>query len=184
MARLNKDSIQLFLEHNLDVSSRTIYFGYGIESEDEIDHVLAAGILKSLHVLSRTRPEEPITMLINCNGGDAQHGLAIIDVMSSMKAPITAIVQGHCHSMAAWVLQAADHRVMTLNSSLMIHNGESVKDKYNAELDRRCNKILLDRIHEKQPSYTEAKLNRILQTDYYIWPAEALEWGLIDEITE
>lgn len=183
MARISKEYIQYFYEHNVDISTKTIYFGYGQESSDvELDHKLTADVLKGLHLLSHIRPEEPINIILNCGGGDVDHGLGIYDTIRECKSPVHIYVTGAAHSMAAWVLQAADLRVMSPSSSIMIHDGSGPKDGYTKKQDRYCKQILLEVIRRKHPNFSTIKLQKMLDTDTYFTATEALELGLIDKI--
>lgn len=195
MARLNRDEISRFIEHNLDVSSRTIYFGYGDPDGDcDLDQVLAANTIKSLYLLDKVRPDTPITLLINNQGGDDQHGLAIYDAIKTVSSQVTGVVYGHCQSMAVWVLQACDVREISPHSVVMIHNGSGSLEgrteeidawkKWQDKQDRICADILLSRIREKHPQFQRARLNRMLKTDTIMSPQEALDLGLVDRILE
>lgn len=194
MARVNKDQIYLFFEHGIEVSTKTLYLGYGADEETDVDQVLASDVIKGLRILSSIRPEEPIHIIMNCQGGDCQHGFAIYDAIRMVQSPVHITVIGHCYSMAAWILQAGTVRRMSRNSSMMIHNGESVvggrkKDKknwtkYHQEQDERANRIFLDRIQKKHPGFSLTRLEKMLEVDTILWPEEALELGLIDEVIE
>lgn len=73
---------------------------------------------------------------------------------------------------------------MTRNSSIMIHDGEGEKSRFFREMDVRCRDILLARIREKHPRYQAVSLQKLLDTDTYMWPEQALELGLIDAIID
>lgn len=182
MSKINKDQIWLFYENDIEVATKTLYLGYGQEEEFDIDQVAAGNIIKGLRILSSFRPDDPINIIVNCQGGEVQHGFAIYDAINMVESPVYMTVIGHCYSMAAWILQAGDRRRMSKNSSIMIHHGDGPRDKFSKEQDRKCIEILLERIREKHPGYSEAKLDKLLLKDTYMWPEEALELGLIDEI--
>jgi ATP-dependent Clp protease protease subunit len=184
MARLSKDHLYLFLEHNVEVATKTIYIGYGATEDMDLDHKVAADVLKGLHILSSIKPDEPINIIINNQGGETQHGLAIYDKIRSMSSTVTITVYGHCYSIGAWILQAGDIRRMSKNSSLMIHHGSGDKTQFDKEMDQKCFDILLKRIREKKPDYTAKQLDKLLLKDTYLWPEQALELGLIDEVLE
>jgi ATP-dependent Clp protease, protease subunit len=194
VARINRDHVDNFFERHVDLGTRTIYFGYGEETEEGLDHILTADVMKGLHLMDRHRRDEPVLILINNQGGDVQHGLAIYDRIQAMKCEVTAEVWGSCYSMASWVLQAADVRRMSRCSNMMIHDGEQSlngkkKDmvqwqKFDQERDKLCEEILLRRMREKDPSISLRKLQKMLATDTILWPQQALELGLIDEIIE
>lgn len=182
MARISKDHIGYFLDSDLDISTKTIYLGSGKDSDCDMDSHLAGNVIKGLRILSAIRPEEPIHIVINCQGGDTGHGLAVYDAIRMVPTQVHITVIGHCYSIAAWILQAGDVRRMSPNSSLMIHHGQGRKDAFEKEQDRRCSELLLKRIREKHPNYTEARLDKLLLKDTYLFPEEALELGLIDEV--
>jgi ATP-dependent Clp protease, protease subunit len=193
MAKISKDHIYLFFEHGIDISTKTLYMG-GEDEEKEIDldSGLTARVIKGLRVLSAIRPEDPIHIILNNQGGDTQHGLAIYDAIRMVPGPVHITVMGHCYSMAAWVLQAGDIRRMTKHSSIMIHDGDSTVSgkkeetrnwfKFYQEQDEICRQILLSKIKEKHPDFPPAKLMKMLKTDTILWAPQALELGLVDEI--
>ncbi len=192
MARLNKDHIGMFYEHGLEISTRTVYMGHGENSSEDVDEKTTASLLKSLHVLSSIRPEDPIRILINNRGGDVQYGLAIYDMIRSMRSPVNVCIYGYCNSIAAWITQAADWRQMSHNSQMMIHDGEATLSgsnkavanwyKFQKEQNNRCYQILLKRIQEKHPEFTLIRLKKLLEIDNILWAHQALDLGLIDEI--
>lgn len=185
MARISRDHLHMWFEHNVNIDTKTLYLGYGGDDSDcDVDEHLAANVLKGLHVLSKLRPDDPINIIMNCTGGDVHHGLAIYDTIRSLPSPVSITVAGHCLSMAAWILQSADTRRMTENSYMMIHHGEGKKTAFDREVDKRCTDILLKKIRMKHPEFTESKLDKLLLKDTNLWPEQALELGLIDEIVE
>lgn len=194
MSKIYKDQIHLFFEHGVDISTKTIYLGYGGDEEMDVDQVLASNVIKGLRILSSIRPEDPINIIMNCQGGDTQHGFAIYDAIRMSPSQVHVTIIGHCYSMAAWILQAADVRRMSEYSSIMIHDGDNAvsgrKDetrswyKFYQEQDELARDILLQRIREKNPSFPANKLDKMLKTDTILWPNQALELGLIDEIVK
>jgi len=182
--RISRDHLSQFFENGLNLETRTIYFGYGQEQSDiELDHVLAARVMKSLHLLNNVpRREEPITLLINNQGGDDSHGLGIYDMIQAMDCEVNGYVWGNCQSMAVWVLQACDKRFMSKYSTMMIHHGEGSKDYWTKHQDEVCAKILLDKIQEKNPTFSRAKLEKMLDVDTFLNAQQALHLGLIDEV--
>lgn len=194
MTRVRHSDVEYFFEYNLDLNSRTIFLGFGQDEECDVDQYLASSIIKSLHILDRTKQDHPITILINCQGGDTQHGMAIFDAISMCKSQVHGIVVGHAYSMGAWILQACDLRSMTKYSSMMIHDGDGVMSgrkeelkqwkKFYDEMDLLCQEILYSRIREKQPAFPLSKLKTMLKTDTLLWPQQAIDLGLCDNILE
>jgi ATP-dependent Clp protease protease subunit len=182
MARISKDHVQYFFEYNIDLSTKTLYLGYGNTDDVELDHKVAADIIKGLHLLENVRPEEPILVIINCEGGSVDHGLAIYDSIRNSKCQVIGKVVGMCHSMAAWVLQACDIRQVTRSSSIMIHDGQGPKNKFVRQQDLYCRDIMLERIRQKHPDFSATKLQKLLDVDTYLTAQEAVELGLADEV--
>lgn len=162
-------------EYGLDVQKRTVYL------DGEITLELAVRTIKNISVLERLSKEDPITLLINSEGGDMVQGFAIIDAIRLCGAPIYGIVCGTAESAAFIILQACSRRTATLNSTLMTHAGTRATE-FDLEIDVRADKLALGRIQEKDPSWTLNKWQKYQMHDRYMWPDEALEIGVIDEI--
>jgi ATP-dependent Clp protease, protease subunit len=181
-----------FFNENIHFPSRTIYLGYGRSGEDDIDLTLASNIIKGLKLLEFDNSKEDIHIILNSLGGDVQHGLAIYDTIRQLECTVNITVTGHCYSMAAWILQAADNRNMTKHSSMMIHEGDnSVSGRsqdaknwhtFYGQQDDVCVNILLGRVRERNPTFPKSKLVKMLKQDTILWAPEALELGLIDNI--
>jgi ATP-dependent Clp protease protease subunit len=184
MAKLNKDHIDYFFEYGLELATRTIYIGYGDDEDSDLDQKVAANVIKSLCILSNASPDLPINIIINNQGGFAIHGLAIYDAIRQVPNHVVITVYGHCYSIGAWILQAGDTRRISPHSSLMIHHGSGDKNEFDRELDQICLQLLLKRIREKNPSFTEKQLDKLLLKDSFMWPTKALELGLVDEVLE
>lgn len=192
--RLDTSSIDTFLVHGVDVDRRLVDFSYIDGGDDDLDKSLAMRTIKALRVLDSVNTDQPITILVNCGGGDVVQGLAVYDTIMQCKSPVHVEVVGSAYSMAVWVLQAGDVRRMHRHSSLMVHSGETMVSgskksmdnwaRFYQELDAVCEDILLGRIREKKPRYTRAKLQKLLEADTLLWSPQALELGLIDEIVE
>lgn len=190
--RLDTSSIDTFLVHGVDPERRVIDFSYVDDGDDDLDKALAIRTIKALRTLDSINQDKPITVLINCNGGDVVQGLAVYDTIMQCTSPVHTEVVGVAYSMAAWVLQAGDVRRMHRHSSLMIHGGETMVSgskksmdnwaRFYQELDAVCEDILLNRIREKKPRFTRARLQKLLEADTLLWSPQALELGLVDEI--
>lgn len=186
MARVSKDNLMMFLDYGIDLTSRTL------ELIGSVDIHMTRHVFRRLHALSVVNPESPIEIQLNTDGGDTTQGFAIYDRIKEMQGPVTIIVYGECSSMGVWILQAADKRVMTKNSFLMIHAGEEnlegtpevVKNwrAYHEIENARMENIFLDKIREKHKDFPRQRLQKMLRTDTILTPQQALDLGLIDEI--
>jgi ATP-dependent Clp protease protease subunit len=185
MRKNDTETILTFYEKGIHVPSRTLSL------IGEITQDSAEDIIKGLHILGNLN-SDPITIILNSEGGDVNQGLAIMDMIRRQSAHITIDVYGEACSMASIILQAADTRRMAPTSRLMVHVGsESYDDhasivkrwaKYNAKEDKICSDKLLERIREKHPDFSRGRLNKMLEFDTILTAEETVELGLADEV--
>lgn len=130
--KFKKDDVDQFMDNDIYLPTRTIYMGsisaYDNGEESGVDHLMAERMIKCLHILDTydaeaRRGEKPITIIMNNVGGDVIHGMAIYDAIANCKNHVTIKVYGHAMSMGSIILQAADKRIMSENSRIMIHYG-------------------------------------------------------------
>jgi ATP-dependent Clp protease protease subunit len=138
----------------------------------------------------------PITLYINSAGGNVTDGLAIHDAIRQVVrrgVEVTIVVQGMAYSMGSVVLQAAsDGRRLSLpHSWIMIHEpakwaGWQSTSAAAQHLDRL--KQMQSQIYEILAKRSGKPLAKIIRdtkrTDFYLDAKKALEYGLIDGITE
>lgn len=127
--RFKRDDIDQFIDNDIYFPTRTIYMGsqmYVDGEESGTDHLLAEKMTKLLHILDSQAPngDKPINIIMNNPGGSVVHGMAIYDAIKLCKNHITVKVIGQASSMGSIILQAADRRLMTQNSKILIHWGE------------------------------------------------------------
>lgn len=202
MAKVNKDHLDKWFDHNVDLDNRTIWIGsIKVEDDEEsgVDAKLSESVIKGIHLLEHLAPagDKPITVYINTPGGSEYDGLAIHDALKACKNHVTGIVWGKAWSMGSYILQACDKRIMAKNSSIMIHDGtldlpanehpkivKSWYEYYFKVLEPTCDEILLERIREKHPEFKDRKLRDMLEFDTIFTPTQAIELGLADEILD
>lgn len=193
--RHTRDDIDQLHDYSIYLPTRTLYMG----SEDNdaefgesgVDGAMAERVIKNLHILD-TMSQEPITILMNNIGGDINHGLAIYDAILTCRSHVTIKVFGHAMSMGSIILQAADERVMSPNSSQMIHYGSVGIDKEakaaykTADEYRRIDKwmegMFLSRIHERNPNVSLGKLRSLLAHDTFLTAEASVQIGLADKV--
>lgn len=199
MARVPTDDLERLMHHNVHVATKTIYMGseeVDIDgNESGTDAAMAARMIKALHHLdSATDPEKPITIIMNNLGGDVQHGMAIYDAIKACKSEVIIKVFGHAMSMGSIILQAADKRVMSPNSKVMIHYGTDgayghpkIAQRWMDEA-KKYNKwmleLYLEKIREKHPDFTKKQIDKLLDFDTIYSANKAVEMGLADEVLE
>ena len=183
---MNRSDIDRFWDTHLHVPTRTLVLS------GEVDQELAETAILGLHVLDSVN-FAPITIILNTEGGDEQHGMAIYDAIRRCNSEVTVVGTGHVMSMGSIIIQAADHRKMTPHAKFMFHYGQwGIEDhpkiarawmKEEEKFSRTMEDIYLDKIHEVHPRFTRNKLQKMLDFDTILSAEEAVELGLIDEIS-
>lgn len=175
------DALTRWFDYSVDMRGRTIYMG------SQTDEEMAEFFLKAMHMLSHT--DDPINIIMNNEGGDEYHGLAIYDAILTSKAHVTVTVYGHAMSMGSWILQAADERVMAPNATMMIHYGVWGHEdhvKYYRLHAKECERLntLMEEAYLEKGSMKRTKLKKMLEDDSYLTAEQAVALGLADKILE
>jgi ATP-dependent Clp protease, protease subunit len=193
--RLNRDDIDKWHDSGIYIPTRHIYIG-SEQSDDDMnesgcDYLMAERAVKNLHVLE-SLSKEPITILMNNVGGDEYHGFAIYDAIRLCESHVTIKVLGHAMSMGSIILQAADERLMSETSRQMIHYGTwGIHDhakttqkwaKEGEKIDKWMEQMYLAKMKEKNPHFTLARLQRMLDHDTFLTAKESVECGLADKV--
>lgn len=198
MPRINRDDVDKWFDYGLNLTTRTIYIGSVSKEGDEesgVDNQMAENVIKSLSVLESNAPDgdKPITIIMANPGGEWDYGMAIYDAIKNCRNHVTIKVFGLAMSMGAVILQAADERIISKNSKIMIHYGSigipethtHVFEKW-AEESKKINidmeNIFLDKIKEKNPKFQKKKLQKMLEFDTILNSTEAVQLGLADKI--
>jgi ATP-dependent Clp protease protease subunit len=160
----------------------------------EIDGEKFEEVFNNLHMLDSTTGT--INLFINNEGGEVTHGLAIYDAIKGCSNNVRGMVYGQACSMASYLLQACDERLMSPHSFLMIHEGitgidgemhpriKEAWDKHEKLQDKQLQTIFMEKIKEKHPRYTKAKLDGLLVFDTILTPKQSIELGLADRIED
>jgi ATP-dependent protease ClpP protease subunit len=167
--KFKKDDVDQFMDNHIYLPTRTIYMGSMGSSdengEDGTDYHMAETIVKALHILDNQdatslKGEKPINIIMNNIGGDIYHGMAIYDAIANCKNHVTIRVYGHAMSMGSIILQAADQRIMTRHSRIMIHYGNFGSNQHakvaykwaneTKKFDQIMEDIYLDKISDRK----------------------------------
>ena len=162
---------------------RIIFLGTGIN--DQVSDSLVAQLL----FLEAEDPEKDIQIYINSPGGSVTAGVAIYDTMQQISPDVVTICFGVAASMGAFLLSGGEKgkRLALPNSRIMIHQplggaqGQAVEIEIQAKeilfLKKTLNSLLAD--HTGQ---SIEKINEDTERDYFLSPAEAVQYGLIDKV--
>lgn len=187
MSELKARHIEILGEYGVYIPTKTI------ELFGEITPELAANTINNIHAMDSYSGS--INIKLNSQGGCVTSGWAIFDAIGGCKNYVRSTVYGQASSMGAIILQAADERIMTPHSILMLHIGELNLNDHAVNVDRwhehfknvdkkQMEDLLLEKIKHKRPRFSRKKLNELLIFDSIMTPKEALEYGLIDKIGE
>jgi ATP-dependent Clp protease protease subunit len=157
----------------------------GSEVEDQIANVIAAQLL----FLEADDPDKDISLYINSPGGSAYAGMAIYDTVQYVKPDVRTICVGMAMSAAGMILAggAPGKRMALPNSKVMIHQGSGGFRGAPADIQIAAREILemterMARIIAKHSGQSFEQVMKDIDRDHFMTPAEAKEYGLIDEI--
>lgn len=176
-------------ERSYDIYSRLlkerIIFLGGPIYDDEANVIIA-----QLLLLNHEDPKKDIQLYINSPGGSVSSGMAIYDTMQHIKPDVSTICVGMAASMGATLLAAGTKgkRLSLPNSQMMLHQvlGE-IGGGQATEIEIAAKQIIKTKEHMNQilAKHTGQKLATIekdTDRDFYLDPAQAKEYGLIDDI--
>lgn len=157
----------------------------------QVDDASADDIMAQLLVLESQDPEQVIRMYINSPGGSFTAMTAIYDTMQYIRPPISTVVLGQAASAAA-VIAAAGTPGMRLalpNARILIHQpatsggsgGQASDIEIQAAEVLRMRTWLEETLAHHSKRSVE-QVNRDIERDKILNGADALEYGLIDQV--
>lgn len=158
-----------------------------------INDVLTSSVVAQLIYLEHLSDTEPIHMYINSPGGEVYSGMSVYDTMQYIKAPVYTIALGHAMSMASVILAAGEpgHRFALPHTNIMIHQPMGGREGQASDIAIAAKEILRIRasIVDIYKRHSTAELStddidKLIERDNYLVPADALRLGLIDQIIE
>ena len=176
-------------ERSFDIYSRLLndrIVMVGSAIDDQVANVVVAQLLH----LESDDPDKDISLYVNSPGGDVYAGLAIYDTMTFVKPDMRTICVGTAMSMGAVLLAAGDEGQAERAAEREDPDPPGLDRRFGGQasdveirarevldLKRRVERILAD--HSGQP------LERVAEDtdrDHFMTAAEAMEYGLIDEM--
>lgn len=158
--------------------------------EGEINAQKADEFAKQMMYLVLENGNEPITVLINSNGGELDAGLKMCDVVSECPCKVDAYCFGKAYSMAAILFESVNgDRNMVGHSKLMFHqpsiygmNSGTVEEVEELSKQLKEKNELLLSIVAKRSNMSVSKLKKETEKDRYYDAKEAKEAGLTDHV--
>ncbi len=169
--------------YSLLLKERIIFLGTPIA--DQVANLIVAQLL----YLAREDPEKDIMLYINSPGGVTTSGFAIMDTMEHIPCDVSTICVGMCASMGTVLLTAGEKgkRFALPNSTIHMHQPLGGAQGQATDIAIAAQEILRvkDRIKQLIADKTGQPEDRVaedMDRDFYLTPAQAVEYGLIDEV--
>jgi ATP-dependent Clp protease protease subunit len=184
----DKDAEALYkeIDYGIHINESIIYLHGDIQIGNLFDFIA------KVRIILANRPEEnandPITILINSNGGDVYEALGIIDYIQTLSVPVNVIARGRAMSAAAMILCCGTGlRAASSSTTIMVH--EASAEIYGKSADIKANADHIDELEEafyvlmaEKTKQNEEFWRKACRKDFYMSAAKALELGIIDQI--
>ena len=178
--QLNVTQMDVFSRLMMD---RIIFLGTPID--DYVANVIQAQLL----FLDTSDPSKDISIYLNSPGGSVHAGLGIYDTMQYIGSDVATICTGMAASMAAVLLVAGEKgkRSALKHSRVMIHQpmGGMQGQASDMEINYKQIMLLRDELYQIISDHSGQSFERIMKDsdrDYWMTSAEALEYGMIDQV--
>jgi ATP-dependent Clp protease protease subunit len=155
----------------------------------EVSDVVANLITAQFLFLESEDPEKEISFYINSPGGSVTAGMAIYDTMQFIKPSVSTLCLGQAASMGAVLLAAGakGRRYALPHSRMVIHQPHGGAQGQAVDIEIQAREIVRARqeMNEILARHTGQNLRRIekdTDRDFIMTPADAVEYGLIDEV--
>ena len=157
----------------------------------QVDDHTANLIVAQLLFLESENPDKDINLYINSPGGSVTAGLAIYDTMQYIQPDVSTMCLGQAASMGAVMLAAGSKgkRFCLPHSRMMIHQPLGGFQGQATDIDIHAKEILTIRqqlyeILARHSGQSVKTIAKDTERDYFMGPAEALEYGLVDRILD
>ena len=154
-----------------------------------VNDTVASLITAQLLYLESENPKKEISFYINSHGGLVTAGLGIYDTMQYIKPPVSTLCIGQASSMGSFLLAAGEKgkRLSLPNSRIMVHQPSAGFQGQATDIEIHAKEILdlkkrLNKIYSKHTKKSEDEIRKTLERDTFMSPAEAKDFGLIDEV--
>ena len=178
--QLNVTQMDVFSRLMMD---RIIFLGTPID--DYVANVIQAQLL----FLDTSDPGKDISIYLNSPGGSVHAGLGIYDTMQYISSDVSTICTGMAASMAAVLLVAGEKgkRSALPHSRVMIHQpmGGMQGQASDMEINYKQIMLLRDELYQIISDHSGQSFEKIMKDsdrDYWMTSAEALEYGMIDQV--
>jgi ATP-dependent Clp protease, protease subunit len=157
----------------------------------QVDDVSANDIMAQLLCLESMDPDRDIFLYINSPGGSFTALTAIYDTMQFVKPDVATVCMGQAASAAAVLLAAGapGKRLALPNARVLIHQPYTETGRGQvSDLEIQANEIQrmreqMEEMLAKHSNKTPQQISEDIERDKILTATEALEYGLVDQIT-
>lgn len=175
-------------ERSYDIYSRLLKDRI-IMLSGEVNDAVSSSIVAQLLFLEAEDPQKDIYFYINSPGGVITSGMAIYDTMNYIRPDVCTICIGQAASMGAFLLSsgAKGKRYALPHARIMIHQPLGGAQGQATDIEIQAKEILrmkaeLNEILAKNCGQSVKKLEKDTDRDNFMSAAEAVEYGIIDEV--
>jgi ATP-dependent Clp protease protease subunit len=154
---------------------------------DQVANLVCAQLL----FLESENPDKDVFLYINSPGGSVSAGLSVFDTMNFIKPEVSTLCMGMAASMGSFLLMAGakGKRFALPNSRVMIHQPSGGAQGQASDIEIQAREILktreqLNRIYAERTGQTVEKIAADMERDTWLSPAEAKDYGLIDQVLD
>ncbi|EFI33069.1 Endopeptidase Clp [Desulfonatronospira thiodismutans ASO3-1] len=175
-------------ERSYDIFSRLLkdrIIFIGVPVDDQLANLVCAQLL----FLESESSEMEINLYINSPGGSVTAGMAIYDSIQYISAPVATLCMGQASSMGALLLAAGQKgmRYALPHSRILIHQPLGGFQGQAADIDIHAREIIrikqeINAIMAHHTGKDMATVEHDMDRDYFMGPAEAKEYGIIDHV--
>lgn len=139
--------------------------------------------------LDEVKNVDELNIRINSGGGDAFEGMAIYNTLAAFKGHKVVHIDGIAASIATVIACAGDVIKMAEASEFMIHRAWTFAMGNRNDLAKSMERLdltdkIIAQVYEKRTGQTETDLLKMMDEETWFSPAEAKEYGFVDEVTE
>jgi ATP-dependent Clp protease protease subunit len=154
-----------------------------------IDDTVANDVMAQLLTLESMDPDRDIMMYINSPGGSFTALTAIYDTMQFVRPDVMTICLGQAASAAAVLLAGgtAGKRYALEHSRILIHQPYSEGGGQGSDIEIQAKEVLrmrelLEVMLSKHSKRSKEDIAKDIERDKILTSAEAVEYGLVDQI--
>jgi ATP-dependent Clp protease protease subunit len=148
-------------------------------------------VCAQLLFLESENPDKDIFLYLNSPGGSVSAGLSVFDTMNFIKPDVSTLCMGMAASMGSFLLMAGakGKRLALPNSKIMIHQPSGGAQGQATDIEIQAREIIktreqLNRLYAERTGQSVEKIAADMERDLFMSPAEARDYGLIDQVIE